>query len=112
MTTKKSNEASIPANNECHSHEDLRRRAKQRLLTSPYGESENFDPLKPKPTYGKVHQVQFKITPFAQKVGEEAAALFGLSLSQYCKAVFYFNLGLVSEPLDRRRKADRLRPRL
>ena len=102
---------SIPDPNEYHVHADARRLSKQRLLTSPHVESENFDALQPKPTHGKVHQVQFKVTPFAQKVGEEIAALFNLSLSQYCKALLYANLGLVSEPLDRRRKVDRWRKR-
>jgi len=88
-------------NNEYHSHEDRRRRAKQRLLTAPYIESNNFDLSR---KHGKVHQIQFKITPFAHKVGEEVAALFGMSLSQYCKAVLYLNLGLIFEPVDRRRK--------
>jgi len=98
-----SSEASIPASNEYCDH---RRRAKQRLLTAPYVESNNFDPFK---SHEKPHQVQFKVTPFAKKIGEETALLFGLSLSQYCKALLYLNLGLVSEPLDRRRKVDRWR---
>jgi hypothetical protein len=87
-------------NIEYHNHEDRRRRAKQRLLTSPYVEPENLWV----PKAHRIHQVQFKITPFAHKVGEEVAALFGMSLSQYCKALLYLNLGLVFEPVDRRRK--------
>ncbi len=101
MTTEGNDETPTPRNNEYHFHEDRRKRAKQRLLTSPYIEPNNFeDPEK----HGKVHQVQFKITPFAARVGEETAALFNLSLSQYCKALLYLNLGLVFEPIDRRRK--------
>jgi hypothetical protein len=91
----------IRLNGEYHTRVDKRRRAKQRLLTAPHVESNNYDPFGP---HEKVHQVQFKISPFATKVGEEAAALFNLSLSQYCKALLYLNLGLVSEPLDRRRR--------
>jgi hypothetical protein len=86
---------------EYHDHEDRRRRAKQRLLTAPYIESNNF---RLPQAQGKVHQVQFKITPFAEKVGVEVAALFNMSLSRYTKAVLYHNLGLVFEPVDRRRK--------
>jgi hypothetical protein len=82
-------------------HVDRRRRAKQRLLTAPYIDSKNFEAFE---RHGKVHQVQFKITPFAHKIGIETAALFGMSLSQYCKALLYLNLGLVFEPVDRRRK--------
>ena len=98
MTVKNSDKASIQETNE---YQDHRRRAKQRLLTAPYVESNNFDPFK---KHDKVHQVQFKITPFAQKIGAEVAALFGMSLSQYAKAVLYLNLGLVFEPVDRRKK--------
>ena len=101
MSGKNGDKTSHPENIEYHNHEDRRRRAKQRLLTSPYVESNNFDPFKP---HEKVHQVQFKITPFAEKVGREVAALFNMSLSQYTKAVLYLNLGLVFEPVDRRRK--------
>ncbi len=47
--------------------------------------------------------MQFRISPFAAKTGEEVAVLFNLSLSQYAKAVLYRDLGLVFEPIDRRR---------
>jgi hypothetical protein len=98
MNYENDEEESTRLNNEYHDH---RRRAKERLLQSPHVHSNNYDPfgLDEKP-----HQVQFKISPFAQKCGEEVAALFNLSLSQYCKALLYANLGLVSETLDRRRK--------
>jgi hypothetical protein len=97
------NSEKIPRLNsiEHHNHEDRRRRAKQRLLTSPYIADDNFCPFK---KHEKPHQIQFKITPFAEKVGSEVAALFSMSLSQYCKAVLYLNLGLIFEPVDRRRK--------
>lgn len=85
---------------EYHDHKDRRRRAKQRLLTAPHIESKNFDPFE---KHGKPHQIQFKVSPFVQKTGEEVAALFNLSLSQYCKALLYSNLGIF-EPTDRRRK--------
>jgi hypothetical protein len=74
---------------------------KQCLLNAPFHEAQNFDSPE---AHGKTHHIQFRISPFAQKIGEEVAALFGMSLSQYAKAVLYLNLGLVFEPLDRRRK--------
>ena len=101
MTAKNNDRTPLPRNNEYHNHQDRRRRAKQRLLTSPFIESNNFSGRQ---LHGKAHQIQFKITPFADKVGREAATLFNLSLSQYCKALLYLNLGLVFEPVDRRRK--------
>lgn len=101
MTVKNSDKTSRLRPIEYHDHEDRRRRQKEHLLTSPYVESNNFSESK---AHGKVHQIQFKITPFAHEVGEEVAALFGMSLSQYCKALLYLNLGLVFEPIDRRRK--------
>ena len=106
MTAKNSSKTPIPETNEYSSRVDRRRHAKQRLLGSPYVETENFDPFK---AHEKDHHVQFRISPFAEKIGVETAVLFGLSLSQYCKAIFYLNIGLVSEPLDRRRKVDRWR---
>jgi len=101
MSEENGDKTPYQGNSEYHNHVDRRRRAKQRLLTSPYVESNNFGSFK---VHGKVHQVQFKITPFAEKVGREVAALFNMSLSQYTKAVLYLNLGLVFEPVDRRRK--------
>jgi len=86
---------------EYHDRVDRRRRPKEHLLTAPFMESNNFEVSE---RHGKVHQIQFKITPLADKVGREAAALFNMSLSQYCKALLYLNLGLVFEPVDRRRK--------
>jgi hypothetical protein len=74
---------------------------KERLLNAPYIDSNNLRTLK---AHGKDHHVQFRVSPFAEKVGSEVAALFGMSLSQYCKALLYLNLGLVFEPVDRRRK--------
>ena len=84
-------------------HGDRRRRQKQRLLTAPHYEPHFSDSLEP---HGKHHQptVQYRISPFAEKVAEEVAALFNMSLSQYAKAVLYRDLGLVTEPIDRRKK--------
>ncbi len=84
-------------------YQDRRRRKQEHLLTAPYAQVKILDPV---PGMDKGHHaaVQFKISPFARKVGDEVAALFGLSLSQYAKAVLYLNLGLVTESIDRRRK--------
>jgi len=101
VSDKKSDKVSTPGNNEYVNHVDRRRRKKERLLNAPYIESDNFNPFK---VNGKDRHVQFRISPFAEKVGSEVAALFGMSLSQYAKAVLYFNLGLVFEPVDRRRR--------
>jgi hypothetical protein len=103
MSTEDSEKAPIPASNEYIDH---RRRQKEHLLNAPYAGSKNFQILGAPKLHGKHHQraVQFRISPFAEKVGSEVAALFNMSLSQYCKAVLYLNLGLVFEPVDRRRK--------
>jgi len=101
MTMENGDKAPIPGNSEYITRVDRRRRQKERLLNAPYVESNNFSPFK---NHGKDHHVQFRISPFAEKVGTEVAALFGMSLSQYCKAVLYLNLGLVFEPVDRRRR--------
>jgi hypothetical protein len=98
MSDKNSDKTPRPASSEYIDH---RRRQKERLLNSPYVEAENVNPFK---VHGKDHHVQFRISPFAEKVGSEVAALFNMSLSQYTKAVLYLNLGLVFEPVDRRRK--------
>lgn len=96
-----SGKASGTETNEYSSHGDRRHRQKERLLNAPYAESNNFNPFKP---HGKDHHVQFRVSPFAEKVGSEVAALFGMTLSQYAKAVLYLDLGLVFEPIDRRKK--------
>ena len=101
MSAENNDETSRPGNSEYISRVDRRRRKKERLLNAPFIESNNFSPFK---EHGKDHHVQFRISPFAEKVGSEVAALFSMSLSQYCKAVLYLNLGLVFEPIDRRRK--------
>ncbi len=97
MSDKTSNSAS----NEYINREDRRRRKTERLLNAPYGDSDN---LRLARVHGKDHHVQFRISPFAEKVGSEVAALFSMSLSQYTKAILYLNLGLVFEPVDRRRQ--------
>jgi len=101
MTTENSDKASTPGNSEYKTRVDRRRRQKERLLNAPYVESNNLSRFE---RHGKDRHVQFRVSPFAEKVGEEVAALFGMSLSQYCKAVLYLNLGLVFEPVDRRRR--------
>jgi len=93
----------VPATIEYHVHIDGRRRQKEYLLNAPFIDSNNFEAPKLHRKYHQLH-VQFRISPFARKIGEEVAALFGMSLSQYCKALLYLNLGLVFEPVDRRRK--------
>lgn len=98
---KNDDKTPLPGSIEYHNRSDKRKRAKERLLTSPYVSD---DILEESQRHGKVHQIQFKISPFVAKVGEEVADLFNMSLSQYCKALLYLNLGLVNEPLDRRRK--------
>lgn len=103
MSDENSDKTSILRNNEYTNRVDRRRRQKERILNSPFIESNNFSPLK---VHGKNHKpaVQFKISPFAEKVASEVAALFSMSLSQYAKAVLYLNLGLIFEPIDRRKK--------
>ena len=96
-----SDETSTPKTNEYIISTDRRRRQKERLLDAPYIESNN---LREPKHHGRDHHVQFRVSPFAEKVGKEVAALFGMSLSQYTKAVLYHNLGMVFEPVDRRRK--------
>jgi len=102
MTTENGDKAPTPGSDEYIIRVDRRHRQKERLLNAPYVESNNLRPFE---RHGKDHHVQFRISPFAEKVGEEVAALFGMSLSQYCKAVLYLNLGLVFEPVDRRRRS-------
>jgi hypothetical protein len=104
LRTEDNAETSTPSQNEYIIRVDRRRRQKERLLNAPYVESDNLDPFE---RHGKDHadpHVQFRISPFAEKVGSEVAALFGMSLSQYAKAVLYHDLGLIFEPIDRRRK--------
>ena len=101
MNTENNDKASTLGTSEYISHVDRRRRQKEHLLNAPYVESNNFSSFK---RHGKDHHVQFRISPFAEKVGSEVAILFGMSLSQYCKAILYLNLGLIFEPVDRRRR--------
>jgi hypothetical protein len=103
MAATLSGETSGAGNGEYSNHIDRRRRPKQRLLTAPYVESDN---LRLPRSMGKGHHpaVQFRISPFARRCGDETAALFGMTLSQYSKALLYQALGLTSEAIDRRRK--------
>lgn len=104
MTNEDSSEAPTLSQDEYITRVDHRRRQKERLLNAPFIEADNLDAFE---RHGKDHadrHVQFRISPFAEKVGSEVAALFGMSLSQYAKAVLYRDLGLIFEPIDRRRK--------
>lgn len=97
MTEENSDTGTRPESFEFH---DRRRRAKQRLLTAPHVSD---DSLGISERHGKAHQIQFKVSPFVAKIGEETAVLFNLSLSQYTKCLLYANLGIF-ESIDRRRK--------
>jgi hypothetical protein len=104
MTAEKSVKDPRLGNNEYRSYEDRRRRKKQHLLNAPYVESDFFGSPR---VHGENRggYIQFRVTPFARKVIEEVAFLFNMSTSQYAKAVLYRDLGLVFEPVDRRRKS-------
>jgi hypothetical protein len=95
-----SDETPTLGDNEYSNRVDRRRRQKERLLNAPYVESNNFESPR---LHRKDHHVQFRVSPFAEKVGSEVAALFCMSFSQYAKAVLYRDLGLVFEPIDRRK---------
>jgi hypothetical protein len=100
LIDKMSEKTPTLATNEYSNHVDRRRRQKEHLLNAPYVESDNF--ASPK-RHGEDHHVQFRVSPFAEKVGSEVADLFCMSFSQYAKAVLYRDLGLVFEPIDRRK---------
>lgn len=95
---------STPSQDEYITRTDRRRRQKERLLNAPFIESNNFDSFERDGKHHGDRHVQYRISPFAEKVGSEVAALFGMSLSQYAKAVLFRDLGLIFEPIDRRRK--------
>lgn len=97
MTREESGTGTRPGSFEFH---DRRRRAKQRLMTAPHVTEEILDDSQ---HHGKAHQVQFKVSPLVAEVGEKVAKLYGLSLSQFSKALLYQNLAIY-EPTDRRRK--------
>ncbi len=61
---------------------------------------------------GKRRQITFRIGPIAQERLERAAELFDMKPSQYAKAVLYRDLGVFSEPLDRRRRTWKRKERL
>jgi hypothetical protein len=109
MTAEDDDKIPILGDSEYRSRVDRRKRPMQRVLTSPHVSD---DILSESELHGKVHAVQFKITPLAAKVGEQTAQLYNLSLSQYSKALLYHALGLTSEPLDRRRKPKRKKRQL
>lgn len=53
---------------------------------------------------GKRRQITFRIGPIAQEKLKQHAELFNMTPSEYAKAVLYRDLGVFSEPLDRRRR--------
>lgn len=61
--------------------------------------------------YGKRHQISFRITELAWERLQEVAKLFGLSEPHYVKAMLYRELGLFSQPIDRRKRSYRRRRR-
>ncbi|MBT0160404.1 hypothetical protein G4O51_10520 [Candidatus Bathyarchaeota archaeon A05DMB-2] len=52
----------------------------------------------------KRHQISFRITEIAKDRLKQHAALFNMTPSEYAKAALYKDLGVFSEPLDRRRR--------
>jgi hypothetical protein len=104
MSTEDDDKAPTPSQDEYIIRVDRRRRQKERLLNAPFIESDNFVSFERDGKHHGDRHVQYRISPFAEKVGSEVAALFGMSLSQYAKAVLYRDLGLIFEPIDRRRK--------
>ena len=103
MSVENSDKTPTLRNSEYHNHEDRRRRAKQRLLTSPHADSKNFEDFDWSRRHGKLHQVQFKVSPLVWETGEKVAALYGLSISKFAKALLYQNLA-VFECTDRRKR--------
>jgi hypothetical protein len=101
IMTENNDKRPIPATNGYMNRTDRRRRQIEHLLDAPFIHSNNFSPFK---THGEDPKIQFRISPFAEKVGSEVAALFGMTLPQYAKAVLYHNFGLVFESVDRRKK--------
>jgi len=106
MSTEDNGKAPIPSNDEYHSHEDRRKRPLQRVLNASHVSSNNFEDFV---DHGKVHAVQFKISPLVAETGEKVAKLYNLSLSQYCKALLYQNLAIYEQTDRRRKKRERVR---
>jgi len=100
MTTENSDKTPTPRNNDYHFHEDRRKRSMQHVLNASHESSNNLGDSEP---HGKVHAVQFKISPLVAETGEKVARLYNLSLSQFTKALLYQNLAIY-EATDRRRK--------
>jgi hypothetical protein len=87
-------------NNDYHFHEDHRKRSTQHVLNASHESSNNLGDFEP---HGKIHAVQFKVSPLVAETGEKVARLYNLSLSQFTKALLYQNLAIY-EATDRRRK--------
>ena len=101
--TANSDKTPVPGSTEYHNHVDRRKRAKQRTLTSSHAGSENFEDSDGSRRHGKIHQVQFKVSPLVWETGEKVAGLYGLSLSKFAKAILYQNLAIY-ESTDKRKK--------
>lgn len=54
--------------------------------------------------HGKRRQISFRITEIAEHHLNQRAELFNMTPSEYAKAVLYKDLGVFTEPLDRRRR--------
>jgi len=90
-----------PATTEYINREDKRRRRKESFLRSKEGD---FHKIEVPDVHGKDHHIEFRISPRAGSVLRDTARLFKISPNQYVKAVLYLNLGMIYEPMDRRKK--------
>jgi hypothetical protein len=99
MSGQNSGPSPTQTSNEYTNRIDRRRRGVERLLNAPFIESNNLGSPREHGGY-----IQFRVSPFGARVIAEVAALFGMASSQYCKAVVYRDVGLVFEPVDRRKK--------
>jgi len=61
--------------------------------------------------YGKRMQVSFRITEVAKDRLEQVSRMFNMEGGEYAKAVLYRDLGIFSEPLDRRKRSWRQKKR-
>jgi len=61
--------------------------------------------MSPPEKYGKRKQITFRIGPLMQDRLEQAAALFDMKPTEYVKALLYQHLGILNEPLDRRKRS-------
>jgi hypothetical protein len=54
--------------------------------------------------HGKRRQISYRITEIAEVRLKQHAELFNMTPSEYAKAALYKDLGVFTEPLDRRRR--------